>query len=175
MLDVTGLTGLADARSPVVLRQPLDCEPGVVRLFGTADIGTAGQLAGWAMPEEGHLWNDGQEAVLLLAMRAPVPRLLLQLGGEPYVTRIRPVQEVTLFGNGLRLGYWRLAQRADTALDVALEPEWWLRRGARAVMRLGLHLPNSTRPADVADGPDGRELALCLRTLCLRELPDEAA
>ncbi len=151
----------------------LECEPGVVRLFELADIGPFGQLAGWGEPEDGHVWNDGQEATLLIAVPAPAPRLLLMLGGEPYVSRVRPAQEVTLFGNGLRIGYWRLMQRAETTLAVPLEPEWWLRRGARALMRLGLHLPNSARPTDIADGPDGRELGFCFRSICLRPLADD--
>lgn len=171
MLDFTGRDSALEIGSR--RRGALDCELGVVRLFGTADIGTGGQVAGWADPEDGHLWNDGREATLLLAVRAPVSRLLLLLGGEPYVTRARPAQEVTLFGNGLRIGYWRLTQRAETTLAVPLEPEWWLRRGARALMRLSLHLPHSTRPRDVADGPDGRELGFCFRSICLQPLPDD--
>ena len=161
MLDFTSMqdrAAIGDGRGAGAL----DCEPGVVRLFGIADIGTQGQLSGWGEPEDGHVWNDGQEATLLIAVPAPPPRLLLLLGGEPYVSRLRPAQEVTLFGNGLRIGFWRLSQRAGTTLSAPLEPEWWLRRGARAVMRLGLHLPNSARPLDIADGPDGRELGLLL-------------
>ncbi len=177
MLDFTGRSGSGEvigSRHAVDRHPALACEVGVVRLFGSADIGTQGQIAGWAEPEDGHLWNDGVEAVLLLAVRAPPPRLLLILGGEPYVTRIRPMQEVTLFGNGLRIGYWRMTQRAETTLRVPLEPEWWLRRGPRALLRLGLHLPHSVRPKDIADGPDGRELGFCFRTLCLQPLADEA-
>ena len=172
LLDATGSLGAAQAVSRG--RDVLECEPGVVRLFGAVDIGTRGQLGGWAEPEEGHVWNDGNAATLLIAVPAMPPRLLLSLGGEPYVTRVRPAQEVTLFGNGLRLGYWRLTQRAGLALDVVLEPEWWLRRGRRALMRLDFHLPNSVRPRDAADGPDGRELALCLRSISLAPLPDDA-
>lgn len=177
MLDFTGSSdagAVQGSRPAMERRHALDCEPGVVRLFGMADIGTQGQIAGWAEPEDGHLWNDGVEATLLLAVRAPPPRLLLLLGGEPYVTRVRPAQEVTLFGNGLRIGYRRMTQRAETTLAVSLEPEWWLRRGPRALLRLGLHLPHSVRPKDIADGPDGRELGFCFRTLCLQPLADEA-
>lgn len=171
MLDFTLHENAAKLRSRD--RTALECEPGVVRLFGLADINRAGQIAGWAEPEDGHLWNDGNEAVLLISVRAPVSRLLLLLGGEPYVSRVRPAQEVTLFGNGLRIGYWRLVQRAETTLAAPLEPEWWLQRGPRAIMRLGLHLPNSARPKDMADGPDGRELAFCFRSLCLQPLPED--
>ncbi len=170
MFDFSGCDGAPDGRTRSVAA--LECEPGVVRLFGLVDIARQGLLAGWADPEEGHLWNDGNEAALLLATRAPVSRLGLLLGVEPYVSRARPAQEVTLFGNGLRIGHWRLMQRVEVTLSAALEPEWWLSRGGGALMRLGLYLPNSTRPRDIADGPDGRELGLCLRSLCLQPLPD---
>jgi len=172
LLDATG--GIGAAQSASRTRGPLLCEPGVVRLFGAVDIGRQGQVEGWAEPEEGHVWNDGAAASLLLAVPAPPPRLLLMLGGEPYVTRVRPAQEVTLFGNGLRLRHWRLTQRASVPLEVEIEPEWWLRRGRRALMRLDFHMPHCLRPRDAADGPDGRELALCLRTISLTPLPDDA-
>jgi hypothetical protein len=148
----------------------LDCELGVIRLFGAGDIGTRGLISGWSGPEEGHNWNDGVEAAYALAVRPPVTRLLLAIMGEPYVTRARPLQEVTMFGNGYRLGYWRMNARVETVMMVPLEPEWWLSRGTKALMRLTLHLPNSVRPCDINDGQDGRELAICCRSLCLRSM-----
>ena len=171
MLDFTG--GLALAGTEARRRGMLECEPGVVRVFGRADIGAQGQIAGWAEPEDGHLWNDGHDATLLIAVAARPSRLLLLLGGEPYVSRVRPVQEMTVYGNGLRIGHWRLTQRAEVTLSATLEPEWWLQRGRRAVMRLGVHLPHSLRPKDAADGPDGRELGFCFRSICLQKLPDD--
>lgn len=170
MLDFA--EGIGVATSPVREGNILMCEPDVVRLFGAVDIGAQGQVDGWAEPEEGHVWNDGPEATLLIGVPAPTPRLLLSLGGEPYVSRVRPTQEVTVFGNGLRLHFRQLARRAPVTLAVALEPEWWLRRGRLAVMRLSLHLPLSVRPCDIADGPDGRALGFCLRSICLQRLPD---
>jgi hypothetical protein len=148
----------------------LDCEPGVIRLFGAADIGTKGLLSGWSGPEEGHTWNAGVEAAYALAVKPPVTRLLLTLMGEPYITRARPVQEMTLFGNGYRLGFWRMSARVETVLQVVLEPEWWLERGSRATMRLLLHMPHCVRPKDINDGQDGRELAFCARSLSLRPI-----
>lgn len=173
MLDFAASLGTAPTLSRG--RTILECEPGVVRLFGAADIGTRGQIDGWAEPEDGHVWNNGLEATLLIGVPARSPRLLLSIAGEPYVTRIRPAQEVTLFGNGLRIGFWRLSQRREVTLSVPLEPEWWLRRGRLALMQLGFHLPLSMRPRDAADGPDEREIGLCLRSICLRPLPDDTA
>jgi hypothetical protein len=150
----------------------LECEAGVVRLFGAGDIATQGMLGGWAGPEEGHNWNDGQEAALMLAISQPSRRLQLHLLGEPYVTRARPVQDLTVYGNGYRLGAQRMTARVDTAVTITLEPEWWFTRGHRVVMRLAFNLPMSVRPKDISDGPDGRELGFCFRSLCLRELAD---
>lgn len=150
----------------------LDCELGVVRLFGGADLGTQGMISGWAGPEAGHTWNDGVEAVLALSLRPPVGRTVLLIGGEPYVNRVRPMQELTVFGNGYRIGLWRMTARVETTLAILLEPEWWFVRGQRAAMRLSFCLPNSSRPKDLADGIDGRELGFCFRSLCLREAPN---
>lgn len=149
----------------------LECEPGVIRLFGAADIGTRGMVSGWSEPEDGHNWNDGEEAIYALAVGQPLRRMMLTILAEPYVTRARPTQDITLFGNGFRLGFWRLGTRVETMLMVVIEPEWWLLRGNRGLMRLTLHMPHCTRPKDINDGQDGRELALCCRSLCLRQTP----
>jgi hypothetical protein len=149
----------------------LDCEPGVARLFGLADIATQGLLTGWAGPEEGHNWNDGLEAEMTLSLRHPGRRMQLCLIGEPYVTRAHPRQDMTVHGNGFRVGFVRLTSRAEVALRFALEPEWWFLRGGRAVLRLAFALPHSIAPKDLSDGPDGRTLGFCFRSLCLRDLP----
>ncbi len=149
---------------------PLHCEAGVVRLFGAADIGVTGLVSGWAEPEEGHTWNDGVEAALLLTTRRRPGAALLLLTGEPYVSRARPVQELTVFGNGFRLASWRMAHRTETMHTIRLEPEWWLDRVNHSVMHLAFCLPLSARPKDLADGPDGRELGFCFRSICLREI-----
>jgi hypothetical protein len=149
----------------------LDCEPGVIRLFGAADIGNRGMVSGWSSPEEGHTWNDGIEAIYCISVRPPLARFGLIVTGEPYVTRARPAQELTLFGNGWRIAAWRMTARIDTALTVTLEPEWWFTRGSRSVMRLLFYLPNSARPKDLNDGQDGREIGFCFRSICLRQIP----
>jgi hypothetical protein len=148
----------------------LDCEPGVIRLFGDADIGNQGMICGWSGPEEGHNWNDGLEAAYCISVRPPLGRYALILMGEPYITRARPIQEMTLFANGWRVAAWRMTARIETVLSVPLEPEWWFTRGNRFVMKLLFHLPHSVRPKDINDGQDGREIGFCFRSLCLRQL-----
>jgi|SRR5579872_5965488 len=150
----------------------IECEPGMVRLFGAGDIGTRGMVSGWAGPEEGHNWNDGPEAVMTLAIIGPPRRLRLDVMGEPYITRVRPTQEVTLFGNGHRGPFRRLTTRAETLLSILLDVSWWDMRGHQSWMRMIFHLPNSVRPKDIADGADGREIGFCFRSLHLSEPPD---
>jgi hypothetical protein len=150
----------------------LELEPDVLRLFGATDIGVQGMVSGWSGPEIGHSWNDGAEAVYAIATQAPVGRMLLSIVGEPYVTRVRPLQEITVYGNGYRIHSRRLLARVETVLDFVLESEWWFQRGRMCRMQLHFHLPNSVRPLDIADGPDGRELGFCFRSIGLRTLPD---
>jgi hypothetical protein len=154
----------------VQLQGALECEAGVIRLFGAADIGMRGLLSGWSDPEEGHSWNDGPETVLAISVRPPLERFSLVVTGEPYVTRGRPLQDVTLYGNGHRLDFWRLANRSETPLTVILEPEWWFVRNRLANMTLRFHLPSSARPKELNDGQDGREIGFCFRSICLRLL-----
>jgi len=149
----------------------LDFEPGVIRLFGEADIGQRGMISGWSQPEAGHAWNDGQEAVYQIAVRPPIGRFDLTILGEPYISRARPFQEMTLFGNGYRIASWRMRARTETRLNVTLEPEWWFTRNRRHVMKLLFHMPTSARPNDLNDGQDGRELCFCFRSIYLRRLP----
>lgn len=145
----------------------LECDPGVIRLFGAADIRMRGMVSGWSEPEEGHTWNDGIEAVYAIAVPSPLERFRLVVMGEPYVTRGRPAQDVTIYGNGHRLRSWRLTARSETPLEVVLEPEWWFMRGRMPSMTLIFHLPNSARPKELNDGQDGRELGFCFRSICL--------
>jgi hypothetical protein len=149
---------------------PLYCEPGVIRLFGAADVGTRGALSGWSEPEEGHAWNDGHEAVLLIAVMPPLERFCLEITGEPYVTRARPMQEITLYGNGHRVKSWRLTSRSETLLSVILEPEWWFVRDRLAYMTLQFNVPHCGRPKELNDGQDGREIAFCFRSITVRPL-----
>jgi len=142
----------------------LECQTGVIRLFGIADIGQRGLLSGWAFPEEGHTWNEGYDAALSISVSAaPAPCMLL-IEGEPYVSRQQPVQDITIYANGHRGGFWRMSERTEFALLMPIEPEWWFARGNIWTLKLVFHLPNSIRPVDIGDGEDGREIGFCFRT-----------
>lgn len=159
----TGTASVESAPEGSTLR----CETGLTRIFGLADIGPAGLRSGWAESENGHIWNDGFDATLLLeAKDDPVPTVLV-LEGEPYVTPAQPTQDLTIYFNGARVGFWRMNERKDQMLRAEIDPEWWHRHGSRLLAHVVFHLPQSVRPADIGDGKDVRSLGFCFRTLLL--------
>jgi hypothetical protein len=160
--------GLINGHAMTLRSGEVFCEVDMPRQFGSADLRTAGMVSGWAEPEEGHNWNNGKETAYGIATEAPVPRLTLEIVGQPYITQLRPAQEMTVYGNGFRLGYKRMSSQGDVLLSILLLPQWWFVEGHRATMHLVFHLPLSIRPKDVGDSEDGRELAFAFQSLCLR-------
>ena len=145
------------------------CELGVGRLFGEGDLGRHGLLSGWAAPEEGHVWNDGPEAVLRLRTSRPRAPCTLSFEGEPFLGKGCTRQDVVLYLNGFRVGFWRLAEPRTYRLAATIEPEHLFERDGAAVARCVWHLPDSVRPATLGRGTDTRELGFCFRTLTLAE------
>jgi hypothetical protein len=150
---------------------PLHSECGLVRCFGTGDIGQAGLAQGWAAPEDAHNWNDGPEAVLLLTTAVPSSPCLLVVEGAPLIVPSRQRQDITLYANGIRLGFWRLTNARNIQLRVTIEPEHVLTRddadGPLGVLHLAFHLPDSLRLSAIQAEGDDRELGFCFRTLAL--------
>jgi len=59
-------------------------EAGIIRLFGKGDIASRGLVGGWAAPEEGHIWNDGLEAVQTIELaQQPAAALTIVVEGVP--------------------------------------------------------------------------------------------
>jgi len=145
----------------------LNTDIGVVRCFGSGDVRDAGMIRGWAAPEDSHSWNDGPEAVLMLATARPDFSCALVVEGAPLIVPARKRQDVTLYVNGLRLGFWRLTEAKNTPLEVLVEPSHWLTRGDAAVLTLAWHLPDSLRLSTIEPADDDRELGFCFRTLAL--------
>jgi len=147
-------------------------ETGTTLYFGRN--GQAGKtlLEGWAHPEEHHHWNDGFEASLDVRLAIP-PSAALQLTVEvrphlgPGLTR----QDVTLYFNGFRLGFWRLERLDGYTLSAEIEPEFWLKRDGIAWGKCTWHLPNSTMPSTLARTEDNRLLGLCFQSFGLGPLP----
>ena len=154
--------------------QTLWIEAGAVRLYNAADINGRGLISGWGPPEDRHTWNDGITAIQQIGMmREPTGPMTLTVEGVPYVLESHKQQEVTLYGNGFHLGFWRLTERRLMTLAARVEPEQWFVRRGLAHLRLTWILPNSVRPCDVNDGPDTRTLGLTFGTLTIAEIQDE--
>jgi hypothetical protein len=162
-------------RRPPLLAEPLSVrrlsmlwmQPGETRHFGTEDIGTAGLLAGWAAAEPGHAWNDGFDATLRIATDRADQPMLLTLAAEPYVTRQNPIQDVTVYANGARAGFWRLTARDVAEMPIWIDPSWWTMQDGSATLRLVVFLPQSVSPRELGDGEDMRLLGLSFRSLTL--------
>ena len=159
---------------PVPIGRPaiLSLQPGVCRRFGAEDIGETGMVQGWAGVEPGHAWNDGVDAVLLVGTRLEPGPVELEIEVEPYVTRQNPVQELTLYVNGARAGYWRMSARVVTALTAWIDPGWWRVVNDRAVLRLVFHMPQAISPAELGECDDLRQLAASFRSVQLRAAKD---
>ncbi len=140
---------------------------GKPRAFGQEDIALSGLASGWAQCEPGHAWTDGFDATLLLATPRTEREMTLIIEAEPYVTRQNPVQDVTLFLNGARAGFWRLSHRRVTALTTWIDPAWWRQSDQISQLRAVFHLPQSVSPAELGDGQDQRCLGLSFRRISL--------
>ena len=155
--------------APGTQAQGLRIEPGVIRLFSKGDIGARGLLSGWAAPEEGHTWNDGIETAVLLEAEVPEGPVTIVIEGTPYLYGQVSHQDVTLFANGYRVGFWRLTERRQIALTARIEPEQWFMRNGKASLRLVFNIPESIRPKELGDGADGRELGFAFCTIHIAE------
>jgi hypothetical protein len=142
-------------------------QPGLPRSFGTEDIGSGGLVSGWAAPEPGHTWNDGIDATLRIALRRADQPLSLTLAAEPFVTRQNPTQDVTIYANGARAGFWRLTERHVTQMVAWIDPIWWRLQDGGSVLRIVVHLPQSVSPAELGSGEDVRQLGLSCRSILL--------
>ncbi|HTH99301.1 MAG TPA: hypothetical protein VL752_00015 [Acidisoma sp.] len=142
-------------------------EIGTTRLFGNFDLGTAGLISGWSAPEDPHIWNDGPEAVMQI-VTGPVRRTLrVTVEAIPFISGNVTSQDVTLYVNGSRIGFWRLQESKSYLLSGMIEPEQIFERDGKALLTCSFHLPKSAKPVDVGAGKDSRELGLCFRSITL--------
>jgi hypothetical protein len=146
----------------------LKYELGVARQFGLADIGRQGLVSGWATPEDSHVWNDGPEAMLAVITEMPAGPVVLTVEGGPYINARQPVQEVTLYANGWRLGFWRFRENGPVIMEAVVQPEFFLPRPEGALLNLVWHLPSAVKPCDLGLSADGRELGFVFRSLLVK-------
>lgn len=138
---------------------------GVSRLFGNGDIAHEGMVSGWAVPEENHNWNDGIETTFELVVKASSAALDIIIEGVPLVNDKCPSQEITLFANGFRIGYWRLRESKPYSLTAQIEPEQIFWRDKVGYVKCVWFMPNSVRLSEIQDSTDTRQLAFCFRSI----------
>lgn len=145
-------------------------EVGVARTFGVGDVSGNMLLSGWASAEDNHVWNDGSEASFVVTMQAmPTEKVMLKVRGLPFIAEDLKSQDITLYFNGYRVGFWRLYAMDKTQLLADIEPEYWLARGGGAYGKCVWHLPGSKRPSEVTGADDQREIGFCFQSIEISE------
>ena len=147
--------------------QDVEFDLGIARSFGTRDMGASGLVSGWSEPEEGHVWNDGFDCVLQFAAPSLRKPCRLSFEGQPFIGKDCPRQDVVLFINGFRAGFWRLEESRLYTLAADIEPEHLFQRQGHTVGKCTWHLPDSVRPIDHGLGDDSRMLGFCFRSIAL--------
>ncbi len=143
-------------------------ELGVPCYFGRRGLAQPHLLNGWASAEDSHHWNDGLDAALALSLvTMPAQRLHLRVEGRPYLSPRVPRQDITLFFNGARLGFWRIDRLDGALLEAAIEPEHWFGRADAAYGICVFHIPESRRPRDIGEAADDRQLGFCFQSFTL--------
>jgi len=150
----------------------IECEWGLGRLFGSCDIGSNGLISGWSDPEPAHVWNDGPDAHFRLSFPGPARRAVLSVEGMAFIRPRQPSQDITLYVNGFRLGFWRLFSAGGDTLSAAIEPEQMFARGDQVVLDCTFHIPTCVRPMDLGEGNDRRQLGFCFFSVLVREERD---
>ena len=138
----------------------------LTRFFGVGGAITERLLAGWSAPEDNQNWNDGPEVAYSLQV-SPPPRkaCIIRVEGVPFIHDQAPCQTLTLYVNGLRLGWWSLDTARRVVLEARIEPEQWIIRDGVAIGDVRWHIPHSTSPQQVGAGADERKLGFCFMSI----------
>jgi len=145
-------------------------EINLTRKFGLGDLSDRMLLSGWAAPEENHIWNDGLEASFIIRMRTlPSMPVSLKIEGLPFIDKTLKEQDITLYFNGHRIGFWRLDKMDKSSLHAEIDPEHWIVRNGDAFAKCVWHLPRSMRPCDVTGANDMREIGFCFQAITIAE------
>jgi hypothetical protein len=135
--------------------------------FGVLDLEVNGLTAGWSAPEVGHTWNDGREAIFECGVKGLTGGCVVEFSGTPFLHGGVDHQEIYLYINGFRMGYWRLTESKDYALTVKLEAEQLFRRGEFSTMKCVWFFPGAVKPVDMGINADSRALAFCFRSITI--------
>ena len=156
----------------VCSRDVPDFELEVTRFFGRGDLNDRYFDRGWAAPEENQSWNDGIDASFIISLKSrPTQSNALKIKGIPYLTDNIHHQDMTLFVNGHRAGFWRLDSRQVFMLVTEIPPEFWYDRNGKGLANLVWHIPGSVRPSETSGTNDKRQLGFCFQEITLDVRP----
>lgn len=142
--------------------------PGLTIQFGASGNSLPYLTGGWAAPEADFTWAIGQESQILLPVRPDTRDLVLTLSVIPFVhEKALPFQRLTVLMSGTTIGTARVGQPSVLSWRIPAA----LIRGAQRVL-ITLSHPDSTRPSDISDVADDRELAFSISELRVDQLPD---
>ena len=158
-------------RADAVLQIP---DVGVVRHFGILDIGDAGLVSGWSTPEEAQTWNNGHEAVLECKLPYLNEGCRVEVAGMPFFCEGTSHQDVYLYINGFRIGFWRLDSSGKHTLSAKVEAEQIFHRQDHSVLKCAWFFPGAVRPADRGLGADIRQLAFCFNSFTVLAVNESA-
>ncbi len=131
--------------------------------FGNEADGDRYRLQGWATSENGFTWTQAPQSTIRLPRLTGDGTFVVRLVVSPFtVPERRPSQHVELSIDGLRLG---ACEVRDIAVLEAEVPQKLLGENNR--LTLTLNLPTATRPSEVGDSKDGRQLALAVRGMTI--------
>jgi hypothetical protein len=143
-------------------------EAGVKRSFGLRDVGAHGLISGWATPEDEHTWNDGPTADLAIGTKSVQSDYRLDIQGRPFLAPGCESQDVTLFANGLFVGYWQLREAKPYVLSATIDNSVFVKKSGLGVAKLTWLVPKSCRPSELRLGDDHREIGFCFQSITLR-------
>jgi hypothetical protein len=118
-------------------------------------------VSGWSSPEPNHHWTVGKKARLVLDLEDPVEAdLLISLDAEPFLAGGGlPHQKVDALVDGEPIATWKVDRRSRYQVRI---PRGLAKEGFLDVVLL---ISDPTRPCDVIDSNDCRELGISLRGL----------
>ena len=133
-------------------------------VFGQDGDSSPFQGLGWSeQQDEQSTWTDGPEAHLIFRTVPPPSDILLSFHARPFL----PVgaieyQDVTVYFNFYRVGFFRITQPEDQSMF--LPRELFITR----VARLTFHIPTCESPQKLRLNEDIRRLGLAFVSVCLQ-------
>jgi hypothetical protein len=146
-------------------------EPVLAIGFGDNPEAEQCRLEGWAASEEGYTWTDAEQSTIRLPTLAGAGGFIVRLVASPFIVpQRRTFQQVEVMIDGVRIGACQV--KDISVIEVAVPVELLVENNR---LTLALHLPTATRPSEVTDSKDHRQLALAVRSLAIHRIPPAVA